>query len=50
VDKKYTYKGKKVSVLTAKCTDGKLVARGEAFFSDGTKAKAGVVRTCTPKG
>lgn len=50
VDKKYTYKGKKVSVLTAKCTDGKLVAQGEALFSDGTKAKAGVVRTCTPKG
>lgn len=48
--KKYTYKGKKVSVLSAKCTDGKLEARGEALFSDGTKAKAGVVRTCTPKG
>ncbi|HET7510661.1 MAG TPA: hypothetical protein VFJ65_10480 [Solirubrobacterales bacterium] len=50
VDKKFTYKGKKVSVLTAKCTDGKLVAQGEAFFSDGTKAEAEVVRTCTPKG
>jgi hypothetical protein len=48
--KKFTYKGKKVSVLSAKCTDGKLEARGEAIFSDGTKAKAGVVRTCTPKG
>lgn len=50
VDKKFTYKGKKVSVLTAKCTDGKLVAQGEAIFSDGTKAEAEVVRTCTPKG
>lgn len=50
VDKKFIYRGKKVSVLTAKCPDGKLVAQGEAFFSDGTKAKAGVVRTCTPKG
>jgi hypothetical protein len=50
IDKNFTYKGKKVSVLTAKCTDGKIVARGEAVFSDGTKAKAGVVRTCTPKG
>jgi hypothetical protein len=49
VDKKFTYKGKRVSVLTAKCTDGKLVARGEAIFSDSTKAKAEVVRTCTPK-
>lgn len=48
--KKYTYKGKKVSVLSAKCTDGKLEAQGEAIFSDGTKAKAAIVRTCTPKG
>jgi hypothetical protein len=37
-------------VLLAKCTDGKLVARGSAIFSDGTKASAGVVRPCTPKG
>ncbi len=50
VSKKFTYKGKKISVLTAKCTDGKLQARGEAIFSDGTKAKAEVIRTCTPKG
>ncbi len=37
-------------VLSAKCPDGKLVARGSALFSDGTKASAGVVRPCTPKG
>lgn len=50
IDKKFTYKGKKVSVLTAKCPDGKLQARGEAVFADGTRAKAELVRTCTPKG
>ncbi|HEX6665191.1 MAG TPA: hypothetical protein VF081_01170 [Solirubrobacterales bacterium] len=50
IDKKFTYKGKKVSVLSAKCPDGKLQARGEAVFSDGTKAKAEVIRTCTGKG
>jgi hypothetical protein len=50
VDKKYTYKGKKVSVLTAKCPDGKLQAKGQAKFSDGTVANAEVIRTCTPKG
>lgn len=49
VGKKYKYKGKQVSMLTLKCPDGKIVARGEAVFEDGTKAKAGVVRTCTPK-
>jgi hypothetical protein len=36
-------------VLSAKCTDGKLQARGEARFVDGTRAKAEVVRTCTSK-
>jgi hypothetical protein len=40
----------KKGYLTAKCTDGNIVARGEAKFSDGTKAKGSVVRPCTPKG
>jgi hypothetical protein len=50
VDKKYTYKGKKVSVLSAKCPDGKLQAHGTAVFSDGTRASAEIIRTCTGKG
>lgn len=50
VNKKYTYKGKKMSVLSAKCPDGKLQANGTAVFADGTRASAGVVRTCTGKG
>jgi hypothetical protein len=50
VNKKFTYKGKKVSVLTLKCPDGKIQAKGKAVFSDGTSASAEVVRTCTPKG
>jgi hypothetical protein len=49
VDKKYNYKGKKVSVLTAKCTDGKLQAKGQAKFSDGTVANAEVIRVCNSK-
>jgi hypothetical protein len=40
----------KKGYLTAKCTDGNLVARGEAIFSGGIKAKGSVVRPCTPKG
>jgi hypothetical protein len=47
INKKYTYKGKKMSVLTAKCPDGKLQAHVTSIFSDGTKASAGIVRTCT---
>jgi hypothetical protein len=50
VDKKFTYKGKKVSVLTAKCPDGKLQAHAVAVFSDGTKAATDFVRPCTGKG
>ena len=50
IGKTYTYKGKKVSVLSAKCTDGKLQAKATAAFLDGTKASAGIIRTCTSKG
>jgi hypothetical protein len=48
--KTYTYKGKKVSVLSAKCSDGKLQANASSIFADGTKASAGIIRTCTPQG
>jgi hypothetical protein len=50
INKKYTYKGKKVSILSAKCPDGKLQAHATGVFADGTKTSAEVVRTCTPKG
>jgi hypothetical protein len=55
IDKKFIRKGKKVSVLTARCPDGKLQARGEALFynyetGESTKASAEVLRTCTGKG
>ena len=39
----------KKGVLLAKCPDGKLQAHGTAIFSDGTLAKAEVLRTCTGK-
>lgn len=50
VDKKFTYKGKKVSVLTAKCPDGKLQAHATALFDDGTKAETEFIKPCTGKG
>jgi len=50
IGKTYTYRGKKVSVLSAKCADGKLQAYASALFDDGTKASAGIIRTCTAKG
>jgi hypothetical protein len=52
IDKKFTYKGKKVSVLSAKCADGKLLAHATAIFRDTppTEVSAEVIDTCTPKG
>jgi hypothetical protein len=50
VGRTFTYKGKKQSYLLLKCPDGKILAKGFAKFSDGTRLSAGVVRTCTPKG
>jgi hypothetical protein len=40
----------KKGYLTAKCTDGNIVAQGEAKFANGDHLKGGVTRACTPKG
>jgi hypothetical protein len=37
-------------IISAKCPDGHLNARGTAVFANGLKASGGVVRTCTGKG
>lgn len=50
IGKKYTYKGKKLSILSARCADGKLQAHANAVFADGTSVAADIVRTCTPQG
>jgi len=50
INKKFKYKGKQKSYLTARCPTGSLFAQGEAVFAGGSKAKGSVVRPCTPKG
>lgn len=51
IGRRYTYKGRKVSVLSAKCADGKLQAKATARFADGTQVgPATIIRTCTPRG
>jgi hypothetical protein len=50
VGKQYTYKGKKMSILSAKCPDGKLQAEATAKFRNGLTAKTEFLRPCTPKG
>jgi hypothetical protein len=37
-------------IVSAKCPDGHLDARGEAIFADGNHLKASVLRPCTGKG
>lgn len=50
IDRKYTYKGKKHSVLNLKCPDGKVLVRVEAIFEDKNRAQLEFAKPCTPKG
>jgi hypothetical protein len=47
IGKQYTFRGKRLSILSAKCSDGKLQAHAEAIFADGTDAATDILRTCT---
>jgi hypothetical protein len=49
IDKKYTYKGQKHSVLAAKCIGGKIQAHVTAKFYDNSQLSADVLRVCTSK-
>jgi hypothetical protein len=46
----YTYKGKRRSVLSGRCADGLIQARGTFEFSDGTSLSGALLRTCTVSG
>lgn len=46
--KTWTYKGKKVSLLSASCPTGRLFAHGDFAFSGGPTLKGEVIRPCTP--
>jgi hypothetical protein len=50
IGKKFTYKGKKQSILNLKCPTGKIPVHVTGVFSDGTKASVELPRTCTGKG
>jgi hypothetical protein len=47
INKKFTHNGKKVSILTAKCPDGRLQAHAVAKFANGLSATTEFVRPCT---
>jgi len=50
VGRRYTYKGKKKSFLSASCPTGIWVAKGQASFKDGTTLGINHLFPCIPKG
>jgi len=50
IDRKFTYKGRKESYLTASCPTGSYYTEGEVQFSDGTTMGLRHVLPCTPTG
>jgi hypothetical protein len=43
----YAYEGRRRSVLSGRCSDGRIQARGTFKYSDGTSLSGAVLRTCT---
>jgi hypothetical protein len=50
IGKKWTYKGRPHSYISARCEDGKLQAKGEFTFTDGTKLEGTFIKPCTVRG
>jgi hypothetical protein len=48
--KTWTYKGKKQSLLLARCANGRFHAHGDFLFKDGTKLSGEVTKSCGTKG
>jgi hypothetical protein len=49
VGREWKYKGKTLSYANASCPDGRLQAKGEFDFKDGTFLQGSVFKRCTPK-
>jgi hypothetical protein len=45
----YTYKGERRSVISGRCPDGKIQARGSFRYSDGTILSGSILRPCTAR-
>ncbi len=50
IGRKFTYKGKRRSYLTASCPTGSYYTEGEVLFADGTKLGLAHTLPCTPMG
>jgi hypothetical protein len=49
IGRRYAYEGRSMSVLSARCTDGKLLAHFQAGFEDGRTGEAALTSACVPK-
>jgi hypothetical protein len=49
IGRTWNYKGKKLSYANARCPDGRLQARGQFTFADGTFLQGTIFRPCTVK-
>lgn len=47
IGRKWTYKGERLSYVNARCATGRLQARGEFTFDDGTLLKGTFAKACT---
>jgi hypothetical protein len=50
VGRKWTYKGRKHSYISARCADGRLQAIGQFKFNDGTRLQGAFVSPCQVRG
>jgi hypothetical protein len=50
IGKRWTYKGKEYSYVNARCETGKLEAKGEFTFLEGTKLEATFIKPCKARG
>jgi hypothetical protein len=49
IDRRFSRRGKTVGVATLKCPDGKVLARADELFADGTHLEAKLSQPCIPK-
>jgi hypothetical protein len=47
IDRKWTFEGKQLSIANARCADGRLQARVQATFKDGTFLEGSAFKRCT---
>ncbi len=47
IGRRWTYEGKKYSYVDARCETGKLQAKGEFTFLDGTRLEGTFIKPCT---